>query len=183
MVVSGPSGVGKDTLIQRLLEVDPNLRYSVSYTTRASRPGEVEGVDYRFVTREQFGRLVQEGALLEHATYDGNLYGTPSAPVEEARAAGQDILLKIEVQGAEQVRRRARQGLFIFISPPSMEELARRQKLRSSETAEEMEARGRIAKEELAYAPRYDHMVINDDLERAVAEVLAIIRNARGRQT
>jgi guanylate kinase len=183
VVISGPSGVGKDTIIERLLELDSNLRYSVSYTTRAPRSGEVDGVNYCFVSRERFEELVAQGFFLEHALYDGNLYGTPVAAVEAARAAGHDILLKIEVQGAQQVRKRAPDGLFIFIAPPSNEELARRQELRSSETHQDMTERRRIAEKEMTYAKDYDHVVVNDELERAVAEVLEIIRHARERQT
>lgn len=183
VVISGPSGVGKDTIIQRLLELDPNLKYSVSCTTRAPRPGEVDGVNYSFVSRERFEELLAQGHFLEHASYDGNLYGTPAAPVEAARAAAQDIVLKIEVQGALQVRKRAPDAIFIFIAPPTNEELARRQELRSSETRQDMTERRRIAEKEMTYARDYDHVVVNDDLDRAVAEVLAIIRRARERQT
>jgi guanylate kinase len=183
VVISGPSGVGKDTIIERLLELDPNLKYSVSCTTRAPRPGEVDGVNYSFVSRKQFEELVAQGHFLEHASYDGNLYGTPAAPVEAARAAGQDIVLKIEVQGALQVRKRASDAIFIFIAPPTNEELARRQELRSSETRQDMTERRRIAEKEMTYARDYDHVVVNDDLDRAVAEVLAIIRRARERHT
>ncbi|MDQ6720359.1 MAG: guanylate kinase [Candidatus Dormibacteraeota bacterium] len=183
VVISGPSGVGKDTIIQRLLELDPNLKYSVSCTTRAPRPGEVDGVNYSFVSRERFEELLAQGHFLEHASYDGNLYGTPAAPVEAARAAGQDIVLKIEVQGALQVRKRAPDAIFIFIAPPTNEELARRQELRSSETRQDMTERRRIAEKEMTYARDYDHVVVNDDLDRAVADVLAIIHRARERQT
>jgi guanylate kinase len=183
VVISGPSGVGKDTIIERLLELDPNLRYSVSYTTRAPRLGEVDEVSYSFVSRGRFEEMARQGGFLEHATYDGNLYGTPVAPVEAARAAGQDILLKIEVQGAEQVRKRVPDALFIFIAPPTNEELVRRQELRSEKTHQDMTERRRIAEREMAYASQYDHVVVNDDLDRAVAEVLAIIRHARERQT
>jgi len=184
VVVSGPSGVGKDTLIKRLLELDPNLRYSVSYTTRTPRPGEVDEVNYFFVSRERFEELIAQGFFLENATYGGHLYGTPAAPVEEARRAGHDILLKIEVQGAEQVRKRARDGIFIFIAPPFKEELVRRQETRKGEAPEEdMAERRKIAETEMKYASQYDYVVINDDLERAVAEVLEIIRRARERQT
>jgi guanylate kinase len=184
VVISGPSGVGKDTLIQRLLELDRNLRYSVSYTTRAPRPGEVEGVNYFFVSRRRFEEQIAQDFFLEYATYDGQRYGTPAAAVEEARAAGHDILLKIEVQGAEQVRKRAADAIFIFIAPPSKEELVRRQELRKGETPQEdMLARRRIAEREMAYASQYDSVVINDDLERAVAEVHRIIQGARERQT
>jgi len=183
IVISGPSGVGKDTVIRRLLGLDPNVRYSVSYTTRAPRAGEVAGVDYRFVNREEFERLIREGALLEHATYDGHLYGTPIAPLDEARAAGYDIVLKIDVQGAEQVRNRAPDALRIFLAPPNMDELLRRRTERHSESPLDQTARQRIAMDEMALAPHFDHVVVNDDLERAVQEVLAIIRLARERHT
>jgi guanylate kinase len=183
IVVSGPSGVGKDTIIKRLLELDKNLKYSVSYTTRAPRKGEVDGVNYRFVDRKRFEELIKQGVFLEHATYDGNLYGTPIAEVERARDAGRDVVLKIDIQGAEQVRERAKDALLIFIAPPSLEELVRRQKERASESDEERAARTRIAEHEMAYASRYDHVVVNDDVEQAVAQVLAIIREARERHT
>jgi guanylate kinase len=183
IVISGPSGVGKDTLIQRLLDLDRNLRYSVSCTTRPPRPGEVDGVNYTFVTRERFEELIEEGAFLEYATYDGNLYGSLADRVERARAGGHDIVLKIEVQGAEQVRKRSPEGLYIFVVPPSPQELERRQELRNSETPEDMVARRKIAEVEMTYASHYDHVVVNDELEHAVAEVLALIQEARPRQT
>ncbi|OLD48417.1 MAG: guanylate kinase [Actinobacteria bacterium 13_1_40CM_2_65_8] len=183
IVISGPSGVGKDTVIKRVLELDPNLRYSVSYTTRAPRPGEVDGVNYHFVSREEFERLIREGAFLEFATYDANLYGTPIAELDKVRADGHDIVLKIDVQGAEQVRKRAPDALRIFLAPPSMDELVRRRTERHSESARDQAARQIIAKDEMALAPHFDHVVVNDDLERAVQEVLAIIRRARERHT
>jgi guanylate kinase len=183
LVISGPSGVGKDTIIERLLRLDPNLRYSVSYTTRPPRPGEVDGVNYSFVGRQGFEELVAADHFLEHASYAGNLYGTPAAPVEAARAGGHDILLKIEVEGAQQVRKSVPDALFIFIAPPTNEELVRRQELRSRETKQDMTDRRRIAEKEMAYARDYDHVVVNDALDGAVAEVLEIIRRARERQT
>jgi guanylate kinase len=183
IVISGPSGVGKDTLIRRLLELDKNLRYSVSCTTRPPRPGEVDGVNYTFVTHEKFQQLIDQGAFLEYATYDGNLYGTVTERVERAREAGHDIVLKIEVQGAEQVRANVPDALFIFVVPPSTRELERRQEMRNSESAQDMASRRKIAEREMTYISRYDHVVVNDELERAVAEVLAIIREARESQT
>ena len=183
IVISGPSGVGKDTLLRGLLELDPNLRYSVSFTTRAPRPGEVDGTNYSFVSRDQFEKLIEKGEFLEHATYDGNLYGTSAARVEEARASGRDIILKIEVQGAEQVREKVPDALFIFVAPPSTQELVRRQEGRNSESQEDMASRRKIAAKEMTYASHYDHVVVNDDLEQAVAEVLAIIRAERPRRS
>lgn len=184
VVISGPSGVGKDTLIERLRELDPRLQYSISYTTRKPRPGEKDGVSYFFVSRQKFEELVAQGFFLEHAVYNGNYYGTPAAAVEEARASGRDILLKIEVQGAAQVRKRAPDGVFIFIAPPSKEELVRRQELREGAVPDDdMVERLKIAETEMKHASEYDHVVVNDDLKRAVGEVLEIIREARERQT
>jgi guanylate kinase len=183
IVISGPSGVGKDTLIKRLLELDRNLRYSVSCTTRPPRPGEVDGVDYSFVSPERFQQLIDEGAFLEYATYNGNLYGTLAERVERARADGHDIVLKIEVQGAEQVRKRVPDAVFIFVAPPSTQELARRQEARNSESSDDMALRRKIAAQEMELAKHYDHVVVNDELERAVAVVLAIIQKARESHT
>jgi guanylate kinase len=184
VVISGPSGVGKDTLIDRLRERDPSLRYSVSCTTRKPRHGEVEGVSYFFVSRQRFEELIKQDFFLEYATYNGNYYGTPAEAVEAARAAGHDILLKIEVQGAAQVRKRAPDGLFVFISPPSKEELVRRQERREGGVPDDdMAERLKIAETEMKHSSEYDHVVINDELERAVGEVLEIIEKARERQT
>ena len=182
IVISGPSSVGKDTLIKRLLELDHNLVYSVSGTTRQPRPGEVPDKNYTFLTREQFEELVKQGVFLEHATYNGDLYGTFRDRVERARNEGRDAVLKIDVQGAEQVRAKVPDGVFIFLAPPSIDELVRRQINRNTESVEEMESRRLIATREMEYASRYDHVVVNDDIERAAREVLAIIRDARERQ-
>jgi guanylate kinase len=182
-VISGPSAVGKDAVIEKLVAADPLLERSVSYTTRRPRPGENDGVDYSFVSREEFHKLIDRGELLEHATYDGNLYGTSARRVEELRAAGHDVILKIDVKGAEQVRKLLPDATYIFLAPPSMEELIRRTALRQTESAEERSARQMIAETEMKFAPHYDHRVVNDDLDRAVAEVLEIIRGVRARQT
>ena len=178
-VISGPSGVGKDALIDRLLPRDPNLRRSVSYTTRPPRSKEKEGIDYSFVSRDKFDRLVAGDELLEHASYDGNLYGTSRDRVDALRKAGYDAILKIDVKGAQQVRRRLPDATFIFIAPPSMAELVRRTAERHTESAEEQSARAMIAEREMKYATHYDHVVTNDDLDRAVDQLLAIINQAR----
>jgi guanylate kinase len=183
IVISGPSGVGKDTLIKRLLELDRNLRYSVSCTTRPPRPNEVDGVDYTFVTRERFQERIDKGGFLEYATYNGNLYGTLAERVEKARVDGHDIVLKIEVQGAEQVRKRVPDAILVFLVPPSVDELVRRQMQRNTESTRDMTARREIATREMEYSKRYDHVVVNDELERAVALILAIIQKARESQT
>jgi len=161
-VISGPSGVGKDAVIEKLVDADPQLERSVSYTTRRPRPGEKDGIDYSFVSREEFERLIEQGEFLEHAPYDGNLYGTSRRRVEDLREAGHDVILKIDVKGAEQVRAQLRDATFIFLS-------------------EDRSARQMIAEREMTFASHYDHMVVNDDLERAVAEVLEIIRGVRSR--
>jgi guanylate kinase len=183
IVISGPSGVGKDTLIHRLLELDPTLRYSVSYTTRAPRQGEVDGVNYRFVDRERFEDLIRNGALLEHASYDGNLYGTPVAPLDEARDAGHDVVLKIDVQGAEQVRAKAADAVRIFLAPPSMDELMRRRTRRHSENPKDSRSRQAIALREMELQSHFHHVIVNDDLERAARDVLEIIKRSRPRHT
>jgi guanylate kinase len=183
IVISGPSGVGKDTIIRRLLALDRNLRYSVSCTTRAPRAGEVPDMNYTFVTREQFEQLIAEGAFLEWANYNGHLYGTVRERVERARDSGHDIVLKIDVQGAEQVRQKEKDGIFIFVAPPSLEELERRQVLRNSETVADRISRRRIAELEMTFASHYDQVVVNEDVDRAVGQILQIIREARERQT
>ena len=183
IVISGPSGVGKDTLIQRLLKRDGNLGKSVSFTTRPPRPGEVPDVDYVFTTRPEFELARREGKLLESAEYDGHLYATSAPMVEELRSAGRDTILKIDVQGAEQVRKLVRAALFIFIAPPSMDELGLRLRKRKTESDKDLAARREIAKTEMSYSPRYDYVVVNDDVDGAADEVLGIIREARERQT
>jgi guanylate kinase len=183
IVVSGPSGVGKDTLIKRLLEVDPRLVYSVSGTTRKPRPGEKPDQNYTFLSRREFLELVERGAFLEHTTYNGQLYGTFQDRVEKARNEGQDVVLKIDVQGAEQVRRLVPDAITIFVVAPSQEELAHRQEGRGSESPEDLQSRRKIAENEMTYASRYDHVVTNDDVERAVSEIAEIVRGAREGQT
>jgi guanylate kinase len=182
VVISGPGGVGKDTLIEMLRGRDPRLTYSVSYTTRPRRDYEVDGEHYCFVDEPTFRRLAAEDELLEHARVNQHLYGTSASRVAEALSAGRDVILKIEVLGAQQVRERRPDAVLVFISPPSMDELLRRRARRGSEAPEVMEARQRLAEVEMGYAPRYDHVVVNDDAERAVGEILAILERERGKR-
>ena len=181
IVISGPSGVGKDTLIRRLLDADKGLVYSVSGTTRSPRPGEKPDENYTFLTRDQFLDYVDHGRFLEHAEYNGNLYGTFRDRVESARDAGRDVVLKIEVQGADQVRRLVPDAISIFVVAPSERERERRQVARGSDTAQDIESRTKIAAREMDRAADYDHVVTNDDVERAVAEIQRIIDDARRR--
>lgn len=179
IVMSGPGGVGKDTLIAMLRARNPRLCYSVSYTTRPRRAYEVDGKHYRFVDEHRFERLAAEGELLEHARIDGYLYGTSASRIEQALARGRDVILKIDVQGMEQVRQRRPEAVFIFISPPSMEELMRRRQVRGSEPEATIVARQRLAEVEMGYAERYDHVVVNDDAARAVGQIEAILEQER----
>src|SRR5207253_5837727 len=177
--ISGPGGVGKDTLIQMLRARNPDLCYSVSYTTRPVRPNEVPGQHYTFVDEPSFHRLVESGELLEHARVNGHLYGTSARRVSELQESCFDVILKIDVQGAEQVRQKRPDGIYIFIAPPDMEELLRRRVERGAESPDEMQARQELAAVEVAYADRYDHIVVNEDADRAVRELERIIEPER----
>jgi guanylate kinase len=175
IVISGPGSVGKDTLIERLRQRHPELCYSVSYTTRPRRRYEVQDEHYTFVDVPTFERMVEAGRFLEHATVNGHCYGTSVERVEQLQASGQDVILKIDVQGADQVRARRPEGVFIFLKPPSMEELMRRRLERGTESEAEVQARQELAGWEMSFAAKYDHVVVNDDLGRAVAEVESIL--------
>ena len=170
VVMSGPSGAGKSTLCRRLLE-DARVHFSISATTRPMRKGEVDGRDYHFINPEQFRQLIREGAFIEHAEVHGNLYGTLRRPMEEALARGEVFLLEIDVQGANQLRALGEEGVYIFIAPPDFEELKRRLSGRGTESPEVLQRRLHKAEDELRERHRYDHVVVNDELERAVAEV------------
>ncbi len=179
IVMSGPGAVGKDTLIERLQERHPNLRYSVSYTTRPPRPGEVFGEHYTFVDRPTFERLVEEGEFLEHAVVNGHCYGTSAGRVAALQEAGHDVILKIDVQGADQVRAKRPDAVFLFVAPPSMEELWRRRVGRGVEHPDDLHARQELARWELSFAGHYDHVVVNDDLDRALREVEELLDTER----
>lgn len=174
-IVSGPSGAGKGTLVRELVRAVPDVWVSVSATTRTPRPREVEGVHYLFVTDDAFDRLVATGGLLEWAEVHGNRYGTPRAEVERRIAAGDQVVLEIDPQGAFQIRDVLPDSVLVFIVPPSMDELVRRLKSRGSETDEQVAVRMRTAEREMELVGTYDHVVINDDVSRATRELIGII--------
>jgi guanylate kinase len=174
-VITGPSGVGKGTLIRRLLERMPQLELSVSATTRPPRPGEQDGVEYHFESEEEFDRMARDGELLEHATYSGHRYGTPRAEVEPRLAAGSSVVLEIEVQGARQVREAMPEAIQVFIAPPSPDALRERLEGRATDRPEEIERRLSAAEEELAARSEFGHVVVNDDLDRATDELAALV--------
>jgi len=179
-VVSGPSGVGKSTLVRRVLAADPQVRFSISHTTRAPRPGERDGVDYHFVSGFEFRRLIAKEAFLEYAVYQGNYYGTSRAAVEEPTREGYDLILEVETQGAEKLEVRLPEAVRIFILPPSLAVLEARLRERRTESEEAVEIRLKRAREEIAYAQRpYIHSIVNDSVDKAAAEFLEIIRDAR----
>ena len=181
-VLSGPSGVGKSTVLSRVRSLLPGLWYSVSVTTRARRPGEVDGVNYHFVSHHQFAEFVAQGQLLEHAHFAGNHYGTPRAAVERRLAAGQDVLLEIEVQGARQVRAAPGLGpeaVLIFLAPPSFDELARRLVGRGTEDEATREARLLAARAELQAEREFDHTVVNTDVQAAAAGLVQLMAGSR----
>lgn len=181
VVVAGPSGAGKTTLCRRLFARRDDLRFSVSATTRPPRPDEVEGESYSFVGREAFERLVEEGELLEWAEVHGEMYGTPRAELEAARAAGQHLLLDIDVQGVRSVRRRLPEAVTIFVLPPTGERILARLRGRGSESDEALSRRMRTAVAELRAVEEFDFVVVNDELDEAVEAVAAIL-SAEGRR-
>ena len=174
-IICGPSGVGKGTVVARLLASYPKLYFSVSATTRPPRPGEVDGKHYHFLSREQFQRWIDEDAFLEHAEVVGHLYGTPKLHVDKAMDQGRDVILDIEIQGAEQVHRRRPEAIRIYVAPPSWAELERRLIGRGTEDMEKVRRRLERGKEEFAVARDFDYFVINDTVDRAVEELRAIL--------
>ena len=174
-IICGPSGVGKGTVVARLLASNPNLYFSVSATTRQPRNGEVDGVHYHFLSREQFQSWIAEDAFLEHAEFVGNYYGTPKKYVDAAMAQGRDVILDIEIQGAEQVHRQRPEAVRIYVAPPSWAELERRLIGRGTEDMEKVRSRLERGKQEFAAASSFDYFVINDTVDHAVTEITAIM--------
>ena len=181
IVLSGPSGVGKSTVIAELFSQRDNIYFSVSYTTRQPRVGEQDGVNYNFVDRAEFERMIAAGELLEYAEYVSNYYGTSLKAIQDKLDAGVDVLLDIEVQGAAKVRARCPDALFIFIIPPSFEELSRRLHRRNTDSEDVIAGRLEKAKIEFKEIPSYDYLVINDKVSGAVAEIEAILKAAECR--
>ena len=175
IVISAPSGCGKSTVVHALMERRPNLRFSISATTRNPREGEVDGKDYFFVTREKFMEMVAEDAFIEHAEFVGNCYGTPRKALDDMLEQGLDVMLDIDVQGAFQIREKCPDALMVFLMPPSFEELEKRLILRGKDTMEVIKNRLLTARRECAVADRFDYIIVNDDVERAVGEFSSII--------
>lgn len=180
-IVSAPSGTGKTTLVERLVRITPNLRMSRSYTSRLARAGERDGVDYNFITREQFETMARENEFLEWADIYGNYYGTATADTEQALAGGEDVVLVIDVQGARQVRSRGLENIGVFVLPPSAAALERRLRGRSKDTEEQIRRRLEVACREVSDVASYDYVVINDDLEPCVERLKAIVVAERAR--
>jgi guanylate kinase len=180
VVITGPSGVGKGTLIRTLRERLPELELSVSATTRAPRPGERDGVDYHFLSDADFQRRVDAGEFVEHATYAGRRYGTLRSELERRTAAGRPVVLEIEVQGARQVRETLPEAVQVFVAPPSLEALRARLVGRGTDDPETVAARLAVAREELSARDEFGHVVVNDRLEDALAELERIVRGTLG---
>lgn len=175
IVLSGPSGVGKGTVCKALLKKTNDLTYSVSATTREPRAGEVNGVNYFFKSREEFMQMIEEDRLLEYAEYVGNYYGTPCDFVEQKLAEGRDVILEIEVQGAMKVKEKFPNGIFIFLLPPSLDELKDRIRGRGTEQEHVIDSRMNVAVEEIALMENYDYAVVNDEIDLACKRIESII--------
>lgn len=174
-IVSAPSGAGKTSLCKEVIDILPNLRHSVSYTTRSARPGEVDGVDYFFVSMEEFSRMVEANEFAEWAQVHGNMYGTAIKTLEDYRGNGIDVILDIDCQGARTLKERYHGGIYIFILPPDFQELRRRLNYRNSETAETIERRLGRAAEEIRESRWYDYIIVNEEFTTAVQELKSVL--------
>jgi guanylate kinase len=187
LVLSSPSGAGKTSITRAVLAQDPNLEISVSVTTRAQRPGEVDGTHYHFIDQAAFDAMVRDDALLEYARVFGNSYGTPRAPVEAALAAGRDVIFDIDWQGTQQLHQRVRDDLVgVFVLPPTVDDLEKRLRVRAQDSDAVIASRMAKASEEMSHWPEYDYAIVNDDLATSIAQIQAILtaeRLRRSRQT
>lgn len=179
IIVSGPSGSGKDTILQKVFERLPEIKFSISTITRDMRPGEVEGEKYNFVSREYFENMIKNDLLLEYNNYVGNYYGTPKAPVDKAIAEGKEIIVEVDVNGARNIKKCREDAISVFIMPPSYEELNRRLSSRGTDAPEVIAKRMKTALDEIAEAKNYDYIVVNDDLNEAVEDFITIIKSDR----
>jgi guanylate kinase len=184
LILSSPSGAGKSTLARRLMDWDPTLRFSVSATTRAPRPGEQDGREYYFKTRPEFEAMVEAGEMLEHAEVFGNLYGSPKGPVEKAMAEGRDTLFDIDWQGGQQIRSSslARDVVSIFVLPPSIAELDRRLRGRAQDSEEVIAGRMAKSRDEISHWAEYDYVIVNRDIDAAFDELVTILKAERMRR-
>ncbi len=176
VLFSGPSGVGKDTVLEVVLAKDTSLQKSISLTTRGIRENEIDGKDYYFISVEDFEKMIENGEVLEFARYGQNLYGTPKAPVDKWLDEGKTVILKIEVQGAQNIKKMYPDSVGIFVLPPSMDELENRLRSRGTENEDDIQKRLEIARKEIDMSKDYDYLVVNDDLDRASDNVLQIIK-------
>lgn len=176
VLFSGPSGVGKDTVLDIILDKDENLQRSISLTTREKRSDEIDGEDYYFITKDEFSNMVESGQVLEYAQYGENIYGTPKAPVDKWLKEGKTVILKIEVKGAQKIRELYPDALSIFLLPPSMQVLEDRIRTRGTESEQDIQKRLEIAKNEILRSADYDFVVVNDDIDEASNNVLDIIK-------
>lgn len=181
-VVSAPAGCGKDTILEQLFKRTDTVGYSVSATTRAPREGEVDGVHYFFKTRDEFEQMIRDGEVLEYTEYCGNYYGTPKKGVETLLSEGKDVILKIEVEGAMNIKRIFPECCLVFILPPSLAELERRLRKRGTETEDKIILRTAQARNELEFAKSYDYLIVNGELEKAVDDLLAVITGEKCRR-
>lgn len=179
LIVSGPSGSGKDTILKKVFERLPEIKFSISSTTRAMREGEVEGEKYNFVSVERFEEMIKNHQLLEYNNYVGNYYGTPKAPVDEVIAEGGEIIIEVDVNGQRNIKNLVESSLSIFIMPPSFEVLKARLSGRGTDSQEVVEQRMQAALEEIACAKNYDYIVVNDDLEEAVEDFISVVKTDR----
>lgn len=184
IVLSGPSGVGKDAVLQRMRELGKPFHYTVTATTRPIRSGEIDGVDYVFVDREQFQSMIVDKQLLEYAEVYGNWYGVPSEPVKDALGKGKDVILKIDVQGAENIRKKTTEAVYVFLAPPSLQELERRLRERMTDSEEALTRRLKTASAEMQDARKFDHVVVNrnERIDDAVADIMEIVEQEQSKK-